>query len=167
DDQLVRDELPGVHVTLGLLTQRGPVFDIGPQHVAGGDVGQLEVGPQAVSLGSLARARWAEQDQIELGHDRPLYRDGRAGRSLNALRPASVPARPIQCLPPCPLAVVPLSLQCAPTRLLDQDYGPFSGFAPGSHPSLLPSASCALDAPDLASSISWTSSIHPLKLRPC
>ncbi len=65
-DQVVGHELAGVHVLLGLLAELGPLLHVRPQHVAGGDVGQLEVRTQAVGLRSLARAGRAEQDQVEL-----------------------------------------------------------------------------------------------------
>ena len=74
DDQIVGHEVAGVHVALRLLAELGPFLDVRAQHVAGRDERQLEVGPQAIGLRPLARAGRAEQDQIELGHERSLYR---------------------------------------------------------------------------------------------
>ena len=68
DDDLVGHQVAVVHVLLGLLAELGPVLDRLAQDVSGGDVGQLEVLLQALGLSSLARARRAKKDEIELGH---------------------------------------------------------------------------------------------------
>ncbi len=62
DDDLVGDQLTGLHVALCLQPQLGPFGHLGAQHVAGGDVREGEVRPQTLGLGALAGPGRAEQD---------------------------------------------------------------------------------------------------------
>ena len=69
DHQLVRREVAAVHVLLDLLAQLASFADGGPQDVARGRVGQVEVLLEAFALGALAGAGRAEQHEVQLGHE--------------------------------------------------------------------------------------------------
>jgi hypothetical protein len=66
DHQLVRNEVAVAHVLLGLLAQVAAVLAVLAQHVARGDVGEVEVLAQPRGLGALAGAGRAEQEEVEL-----------------------------------------------------------------------------------------------------
>jgi hypothetical protein len=68
EDHLVGHQLSGVHVLLRLLPHLGALRYLGPQHVAGGDVCEREVGLQALGLSTLAGTRRTEQDEVRLHH---------------------------------------------------------------------------------------------------
>ena len=68
DDDLVGDEFAGAHVLLGLAAQLAPGGDLGAEHVAGRDVGELEVQSEPLGLSPFACAGRAEQYQVQLGH---------------------------------------------------------------------------------------------------
>ena len=59
DDHLVGDQLAGVHVLLGLQAHRRAVLHGGPEDVASGDGGDVQLLVQDLSLGALAGARRA------------------------------------------------------------------------------------------------------------
>ncbi len=116
-DQRVGNEVTGVHVLLRLLAELRALLDVGAQHVAGGDERQPEVVLKARRLRPLARARRTEQDQIELRHERPLYRGRLAWGQAEKLgrlpcRPTPdallyAPIAPICCAPSAPTDTVP------------------------------------------------------------
>src|SRR5262245_27595006 len=68
DHDFVGDEVAPIHVVLRLAAQLGAVPDRGAKDVPGRVVGQAEVLLETLSLGSLARSRWAKQDEIQLRH---------------------------------------------------------------------------------------------------
>ena len=71
-DQVVGHEVAAVHVLLGLLAELALLLDRLAQDVAGGVVGQVEVGDQPLGLGALAGAGRAEQDEVQLAHRRAV-----------------------------------------------------------------------------------------------
>ena len=64
DDHAVGHEFAGVHVALGLGSERCRRGDGGAEHVPGRDVRQAEVLGQPLSLRAFARARRSEQDEV-------------------------------------------------------------------------------------------------------
>ena len=52
DDHLVGDQLTRVHIGLGLQAHGGAVLDGGPEHIAGGDGGDVQLFAQNFSLGA-------------------------------------------------------------------------------------------------------------------
>ena len=69
DDDLVGDQLAGVHDGLGALADLGAGRDRGAQHVAGRELRNAVLLDQTLGLGALARPRRPEQDQPH----RPLF----------------------------------------------------------------------------------------------
>jgi len=92
DYHLVGDEIAGVHVALGALSELGAFGDLGAKDVARGDVRQAEVVSQAVGLGALAGTRRAEQDQVQLGQDGVSLIESRTAHGPRAQR--NRPGRP-------------------------------------------------------------------------
>ena len=62
---------PGLHHRLGLPADRGAGGDLGPQHVAGGDLDDAVPVLQALGLRALARAGRAQKNEF---HRRPFAR---------------------------------------------------------------------------------------------
>ena len=65
-DELVRHQLAVVHVGLGLLAERGLVLHGLPEDVAGGEIGQVEVGHEALGLCALSGPRGPDEDEVQL-----------------------------------------------------------------------------------------------------
>ena len=63
DRDLVRHELPAVHVPLGLDAQRGTGRDVGAEDVPGRDLGYGQVRGDELGLCALPRTGWAHEDQ--------------------------------------------------------------------------------------------------------
>jgi hypothetical protein len=61
DGDLVRHEVAGVHVRLGLLAQLGLAADVGAEDVAGRDRRDAQLAGDDLCLGPLARSGWAQQ----------------------------------------------------------------------------------------------------------
>ena len=62
-DQVVGDQIPGLHGGLGLLAKFGAFLDGGAQDVAGGDLHRTVDGGQLLGNGALTGAGGAQQDQ--------------------------------------------------------------------------------------------------------
>ena len=62
DGDLVRDQVAGVHVRLGLLAQLGALADVGAEEVARGDVRDRQVLGKVRSLRSLAGTGRSDED---------------------------------------------------------------------------------------------------------
>ena len=89
DDQVVGNQLTGLHVGLRFLAQLRSLLDVGAQHVAGRNERHLKVLPQALGLGSLSRSGRTQQDEVELRHEASLYRRGESGDGGIARRKGS------------------------------------------------------------------------------
>ena len=63
--QVVRHQLAGLHDRPGPRAERGALLHRRPQHVAGGKLDDAEALDQPLRLCALARARWAEKDQVQ------------------------------------------------------------------------------------------------------
>ena len=59
DDHFIGDQLAGVHILLGLQTHGGAVLHGGPQDVAGGNGGNVELFTKDLCLGAFASTRRA------------------------------------------------------------------------------------------------------------
>src|SRR6476620_5796192 len=70
DGHLVRDQVPAIHVLLGLLADLGPLLDRRAQDVAGRVIGQPEVLLPTLHLCPLAAPGRSEQDEVQLGQAR-------------------------------------------------------------------------------------------------
>ncbi len=68
DDHLVGHELAGIHERLRLHAEFGAVGDRLAQHVAGGDVREVEVLADPLGLRALPGAGRTEQDEVQLRH---------------------------------------------------------------------------------------------------
>ncbi len=86
-DDLVRDELAGLHHGLGLEADRRAGLDGGTQHVAGRKLDHAALGDQALRLGALARSRRSQQNDV---HHRSLQ----ARAALYGATPVIVPLLP-------------------------------------------------------------------------
>jgi hypothetical protein len=65
-DDVVGNQIAAVHVPLGLGPELGATRHRVAQHVAGGEVGELELLGQALGLSPFARAGRAQENEIEL-----------------------------------------------------------------------------------------------------
>jgi hypothetical protein len=68
-DHLVGHEGPLGDDPLDLAPEVGVLLALGAHHVAGGDVGQAEVGRQVLGLRALAGPRRADEDEVQLAHE--------------------------------------------------------------------------------------------------
>ncbi len=66
DDELVGNELASIHVLLGRDAELGLSLDGGTKQVARGDVGNAEIGDEALGLRTLAGARGALQHDVHV-----------------------------------------------------------------------------------------------------
>ena len=77
DDDLIGDQLAGLHVGFRLLAGGGTVFHGGPEDVASGDGGDIQLFAQDLGLCAFAGAGGAQQNQFHeenLAYSRkPLY----------------------------------------------------------------------------------------------
>ncbi len=62
EDQIVRDEVARLHVTLGLPTEIGVSRDRGPEEITGGEMRDPELFREARGLGPFARPGRPEED---------------------------------------------------------------------------------------------------------
>ena len=90
DDERVRHQPSGEHVLGRGQTELGAAAAMTPQHVAGGDVGEVELVAQAGRLGALARSRRTQERHGEgrrRGGEKRRMRCGWAGEAADGSAP--------------------------------------------------------------------------------